>query len=175
MKSILIPVAKDVQDQEFFYPYYRIQEEGWNLDVAAENLDVVKGKFGIPIKPNITFVDMWDYAQHQKYDAIIIPGGWAPESMRMDRFVIETVKMMNADGKLIAAICHGPQVMISARIIKDRYVTGYVGIWDDICNAGGCYTKDGSYVQDKNFITSSHYKYNPQWMKAIVEWLKNRT
>ena len=79
---------------------------------------------------------------------------------------------MNAQNKLVAAICHGPWVCISARILKDRNVTGYMSIKDDIINSGATYVDD-AVVIDGNLITSPHYKNNGDFMKAVVTYLNS--
>jgi len=167
MKAVIL-AEKDVQDEEYIYPYYRLQEEGFELDVAVTNCtEKVVGKYGIPIKANISFNLLWA----ENYDLVVIPGGWAPEKMRMNSYVLNFVKKCDEMGKVIAAICHGPQVLISAGIVKGRKVTGYVGIKDDITNAGATYV-DAGVVVDGNLVTSPHYKNNPEFMRETLAKFK---
>jgi len=167
--NAIIFVAQGVQDQEFFYPYYRLKEIG-NVDVVASGGYNITGKYGIPIK-NIewdtsTFWDMDD-----GYDVIIIPGGWqAPEIMRQDQHLLEYIRYANKSGILIGSICHGPQVLISAGICQGKEMTCYKGMADDLINAGATYL-DEPVVYDENIVTAPHYDNNPEWMKEIIRVL----
>ena len=102
------------------------------------------------------------------FDALIIPGGaHAIEYVRQIRALIDLTSKMNEQGKVIASICQGSQILISARIVKGRNVSGYYSIKDDIENAGGNYV-DEAFVTDKNLVTTAHYKDLGPWMKEFV-------
>lgn len=176
--KVVILVAEGVQDEEFIYPYYRLQEE-FEVDVAVSKKDfgsTIKGKYGVPIKGvNKTF----DELNADDYVAVIIPGGWqCPEKLRMDEDVLRFVRDMNQTGKVISAICHGPQVLISAGIIQKIWVSGYIGIKDDIINAGASYSNVAvATIYDiaqnhAHIVTAPHYKDNPDWMKLTLETIK---
>lgn len=166
-----ILVAQDVQDEEFLYPYYRLQEAEFELDIVAslykENPKIT-GKYGIPIK----YTHLSEQVIDKEYDLIVIPGGWAPEIIRMDKNALILVNKHYQNKKLLAAICHGPQVIISAKAANPlSKMTGFIGIRDDIYNAGYRYIKD-SVVKDRLLITANHYNANPEFMKTILNEFK---
>ncbi|MFA5154496.1 MAG: DJ-1/PfpI/YhbO family deglycase/protease [Clostridia bacterium] len=169
MKRALIIAGKGTQDQEFIYPYYRLQEAGYRVDVAVNNKDEVTTFNGIKIVPTIGTY----YLNPEGWDLLILPGGAkALEYIRQNLDVIRAVKEFYDAGKIIAAICHGSQLLISAKIIKGKKISGYYSIKDDIENAGATYV-DANVVVDGNIITSPHYKYLGDWMKATLEQIEN--
>lgn len=166
--NCVIFVAQGVQDQEFWYPYYRLNEERFNVDVVAPTTNVT-GKYGIPIK-NVDYLTH-DLKIDNYYNLIIVPGGWqAPEIMRQDVYITTYLEYANRQKILIGTICHGPQVLISANIVKDRHMTCYKGMKDDLINAGAKYLNQ-AVVIDNNIISAQHYDNNPEWMKAIIQQL----
>jgi protease I len=172
---IFMVAANGVQDEEYLYPYYRVQEEQELLCFGSGKLSqddkgwYVKGKYGVPCRVE----DSTGYIH--KYgipDALIIPGGLeSPEIMRQDKHVLNLVKEMYKLGKPIGAICHGPQVLISAGIIRGYEATCFWGMKDDLINAGATYV-EGPLVVDRNIITSPHYKHNTAFVKAVLEMVK---
>ncbi len=166
-KKAVIITGPNFQDEEFIYPFYRLLEAGMHVDVAVKDRVVVKGKYGVPAKPTIDVADL----RVAEYDLVVLPGGHeAPDRVRQIREVLDFVKEMNDQGKVISSICHGPWIMISAKIVKGRRITGYIAIRDDIENAGAEYV-EGPVVVDGNLVTSPHYRYNGDWMKATLEKL----
>ncbi len=167
MKRVVIITAQNFQDEEFTYPYYRLLEAGCTVEVATPDKQVVHGKYGVPAKPTIDTMDL----KASEFDGVIIPGGFeAPDRLRIRKEVLSFVKEMNEAGKLIAAICHGPWVCISAGIMPGRQATGYIATADDIRNAGANYLEE-DVVIDGNLITSPHYRNNGDFMKAVVNQL----
>ncbi len=167
-KRVVIITGPGFQDEEFVYPYYRLQEAGFSVDVATKDGAVVHGKYGVPARANMatTALD----ASH--YDAVILPGGFeAPDRVRQLPEVLEFVRQMDAQKKLVAAICHGPWIMISAGVTKGRKMTGYWSIEADLRNSGADYQHKAPLVIDGNFITSPHYNDNGVFMKAVVDYL----
>ena len=173
MMNAALLVAQGVQDEEFLYPYYRLQEAEFDLSVVFVDhpkYNKCMGKYGIPFLFNYTIDEVID----EQYDIVIIPGGLqGPEIMRMNTNVLRFVQKNYQAESIIAAICHGPQVLISADIIREKRLTGFLGIKDDIINAGGTYI-DKEIVIDGNLITSPHYKHNPIFMKTILEKFEYR-
>ncbi|MBF0384761.1 MAG: type 1 glutamine amidotransferase [Candidatus Omnitrophica bacterium] len=168
MKKIVIITAQNFQDEEFTYPYYRLKEEGYLVDVATPDKKEVFGKYGVPARPNVDTNDL----RVSNYDAVIIPGGFeAPDRLRIRKEVLEFVNGMYKAKKLVAAICHGPWVCISAGILKGMKATGYIALKDDIVNAGAEYLEK-DVVVDGNLITSPHYKNNGDFMKAVITYIK---
>lgn len=167
-KRVVIVTGPGFQDEEFIYPYYRLQEAGHAVDVATKDGAVVHGKYGVPARANMATTDL----DASRYDAVILPGGFeAPDRVRLLPEVLEFVRQMDAQGKLVAAICHGPWIMISAGITKGRRMTGYWSIEVDLRNSGADYQHKVPLVIDRNFITSPHYNDNGVFMKAVVDYL----
>ncbi len=169
MRAVII-TAQGVQDEEFIYPYYRLQEAGFDLDVGVVFPNPYErkctGKYGIPVQNTIL---VWDRELHSnRFDLVIIPGGWeAPERVRQSDVVLKFLQDMDKEGKTIGAICHGPSVLISAGVVKGRKMTCYKGMKDDLANAGALY-EDSCVVVDRNIVTAPHYRNNPEFMREVL-------
>ena len=173
MKALII-TSELVQDHEFIYPFYRLKEEGIDVHVYNQTNGIVKGIFGTKIPPqkDDKIVSLQNINIDQ-YNLLVLPGGVkSMELLRLDKTAVDTVKSFNDKNKLIAAICSGTMMLISANIIKNKKVTGYYAWEQDITNAGGIFVDKPSVI-DGNLITSPHYKYNGEWMKSVIERLKN--
>lgn len=171
MKALII-TSQLVQDHEFIYPFYRLKEEGFVVDVYNQTNKIVKGFFGTKVPPqsedNIVSLENLNI---DEYKILILPGGVkSMEMLRLDEKAIQTIIKFNEKKKLIAAICSGTMMLISANIIKNKNVTGYYAWKQDIINAGGNFV-DRPCVEDNNLITSPHYKYNGEWMKLVISKL----
>lgn len=170
MKKAVIITASNFQDEEFTYPYYRLLEEGVSVDVATPDKAVVYGKYGVPAKPTMDTKDL----KASDFDLVVLPGGFeAPDRLRIRKEVLVFVKEMYEAKKIVAAICHGPWICISAGIMKGKRATGYISIADDLRNAGATYLEE-NVVVDGNLVTSPHYRNNGDFMKAVVSLLKNK-
>ena len=168
MTRVAILVANIFEDNELFYPYFRLQEEGFQVDlVGAEKGVVYQSKHGAPAVSDLASSN----ASADDYDAVVIPGGYSPDQMRQCAETVRFVKDMNKKNKLIAAICHGPWMMISGCDLTGRTLTGYFSIKDDIENAGAKYV-DEEVVVDGNLITSRTPKDLPAFAKAIIKAVK---
>ncbi|MFH1359718.1 MAG: type 1 glutamine amidotransferase domain-containing protein [Candidatus Omnitrophota bacterium] len=168
MKRAVIITATNFQDEEFTYPYYRLLEEGFAVDVATPDKAPVCGKYGVPARPNKDTKEL----KVSDYDLVILPGGFeAPDRLRIRPEVLAFVKEMFETKKIVAAICHGPWICISAGILKGKKATGYMSIADDIKNAGATYMEE-DVVIDGNLITSPHYRNNGDFMKAVLKTIK---
>jgi len=167
MKKIAILIENLFDDKELIYPYYRMIEKGYSVDlIGAEANTTYKSKHGLPMKSNLGSND----ANVNDYDAVIIPGGFSPDYMRRTEKTVEFVKAMNDQNKLIAAICHGPWMMISACDLTGRKLTGFHSVKVDIENAGANYL-DQEVVVDKNFVTSRTPNDLGAFMKSIIKKL----
>jgi protease I len=165
-RRAVILAERGFQDEELIYSYYRLLEAGWYVNIASPTGDIVSGKFGVPARVDRVIEDL----EIQNYDAVILPGGFeAPDRLRMRRDVQSFVRDMFEAGKLVAAICHGPWILISSGIVKGRRLTGYDSIWPDIKNAGGKLQEEPVVVHG-NLITAQHYRDNGAFMKAVVDW-----
>ncbi len=148
MKALIL-TAGGVEDCELFYPYYRFKEEGLDVDVASPDGEKIVGEHGYSLEANLSFAD----AEADDYDLLFLPGGRGPEKVRLQSEAVEiTRKMFEAD-KLIAAICHGPQVLISADVLRGKKATCWPALRDDLRAAGADYV-DEEVVMDGNLITS---------------------
>lgn len=172
MKKALIITGRLVQDHEFIYPYYRLKGEGFAVDVALKNGQETQGVLGtkIPSDSNCQIISYEDLTLN--YDLLILPGGAkCMEYLRQEQKVLEFINKWNLEGKIIASICHGAQLLISAKVVKGRKISGYYSIRDDITNAGAEYV-DAPFVVDNNIITSPHYKYLGGWMNEALKQLR---
>lgn len=165
MKIAVIIVGKGFEDSEFTYPYYRLQEENIKVEIAVAGDKTVKGKMGQEAVPTIKCSDL----KADNFDIVVIPGGHeGPDRVRQVKEVLEFIKEMDNQKKLIATICHGSWVTISAGIMRGKKATCYKGMKDDLINSG-CEYLDEDVVIDGNFISSPHFRNNHQWMKALIE------
>ena len=168
-KRCVIITAPGFQDEEVVYPYYRLLEEGYSVEVATKDAAVVYGKYGVPARVTMATVDL----KADNFDCVILPGGFeAPDRVRLLPEVLDFLQDMDKQKKLIAAICHGPWIMISAGITKGRKMTAFWSIEADMINSGADYQHKVPVVIDGNFITSPHYNNNGDFMKAVVEYFK---
>jgi len=165
--KVLVLTENDFEDLELFYPLYRLREEGYVVDVASSSLNVRVGKKGYQIKPDLKYEDV----RAEDYAALVIPGGKAPERIRINEKAVEIVRRFLELGKPVAAICHGPQLLISARAVKDRRMTSWIGIRDDLIAAGAEYV-DAEVVVDGNIITSRMPNDLPAFCRELIKMLK---
>ena len=175
MIKIAILAEKGVQDEEYLYPSTRLLEEGWVVDTYSLNGGQIYGKYGIPIQTKSikTFFDNG----MDTYQGLIIPGGWqCPEILRLSSDVRYIVQTMHNNKRVIGAICHGPQVLISAISLNKAYVTGYIGIKDDLINAGVHISSlDFNVLVDPDLllVTAQHYKDNAYFVKYFIQEVKH--
>ena len=173
MKKGLIISGNLAQDHEFIYPYYRLLEEGYEVDVCLLEGVPVKGILGTTLPPNKqqkikTIEDI-----HVKdYKVLVLPGGVkAMEKVRQEKKIINFISEFDKAKKIIACICSGAQLLISAKVVKGRKIAGYYSMKDDLINAGAIYT-DLPAVVDNNIITTAHYKDMGPWMKEVIKKIK---
>ena len=166
MKRILIITADKCDDLEVMYPYYRMIEEGCQVDVASFEKTMIKAKYHYEICANVLISEV----DCESYDGIILPGGSAPEKLRLDEGVLKIVRSFIDMHKPIAAICHGQQILVSASVLRGRHATCYSGIKDDLINAGSVY-EDTAVVVDENLISSRYPNDLPFFIKKFIEVL----
>ncbi len=165
MKKALIITGNLVQDHEFIYPYYRLKGEDFEVDVATKNGEDVVGIIGVKVPATKSYEEI----QVEDYNLLILPGGAkCMEKLRQEQIVLDFINKWDSEGKIIASICHGAQLLISAKVVKGRKISGYYSVKDDIINAGAEYV-DAPFVVDKNIISCPHYKYLEDWMKKTLE------
>ncbi len=182
-KKVLILAGDAVEALEIFYPYYRLLEEGFDVEVAG------------PKKPLFTVVHDFEpgwttYSEKlgyrfqwvakkfsevnpEEYDGLVIPGGRAPEYIRLEPDVSRIVKHFFETNKPVAAICHGVQLLTHLGLVKDRKLTSYIAVKPDVEAAGGHYI-DEEVVVDGNLVTSRAWPDLPAFMKKFLELLKKQ-
>ena len=174
MKSALILSGNLVQDHEFIYPYYRLLEEKFNLDVSLLGGQPVQGILGTRIPPNKdqNILNIKEIKVNN-YNLLIIPGGAkAMEYLRQDKIILNIIKEFNDNNITIGSICHGAQLLISAVVTKNKKISGYYSLKDDIINSGGTYVNE-PVVIDGNIITSPHYDHMGIWMEETLSTYYN--
>ncbi len=160
------------QDHEFIYPYYRLLENKVSVDVCILENTFVKGFLGTTLPPNKDqkLINI-KKAKVENYDILVLPGGVkAMEKVRQNKDIIKFIYHFNKKKKIIACICSGAQLLISAKIVPGRKIAGYYSMKDDIINAGAKYT-DRPAVVDQNLITTAHYKDMGPWMAETIRLL----
>ncbi len=163
-KKVAILVENLYEDMEFWYPYYRMREEGAAVTVIGTgSSETYKGKHGLEATPDAVA----DQVSPSEFDAVIVPGGFAPDYMRRNPAMIKFVKDSHAEGKVVAAICHAGWVLVSAGLAKGTSMTCYGSIKEDVINAGANYV-DKPVVRDRNIITSRIPADLPSFCKEII-------
>jgi len=155
------------QELELWYPLMPLREEGCNTVVVGPAEQTYASKLGYPVKPDMAIAD----ADPAMFDAVVIPGGFAPEQMRRTRPLIDFVRKVHDQGSLVAAVCHAGLVLASAGIARDRDLTCVALVKDDVIHAGGRY-QDKAVVRDRNLISSRLPSDLHLFAKAIVEYLR---
>lgn len=163
-KTVLIIVGPDFEDREVIYPYFRMQEAGAKVTVVGIGEKTYKGKYGIPITVDANIEDV----ENQPWDAVIIPGGWAPDKIRMNVSALNTVRNAHKRGAMVSAICHGGWVLASAQVVKGKTVTSYPAIKDDLIHAGATWV-DKEVVVDGNLVTSRTPADLPAFSRAMID------
>ncbi len=167
-KKIAILVDNMYQEMEVWYPLFRFQEAGATVvTVGAKAGETYTSKLGYPVKCQLSYDD----ARAADFDGVVIPGGFAPDHIRRHPKANQFVKDMDTQGKLVAAICHGPWVLCSAYgMLKGRKATSFFAIRDDVANAGAEWS-DAEVVVDNNLVTSRKPEDLPAFCTASLEVL----
>ncbi|MGR3310123.1 MAG: type 1 glutamine amidotransferase domain-containing protein [Candidatus Brocadiales bacterium] len=168
-KRILILAEDMYEDLELWYPKLRLTEAGYKVTVAGTGKKIYHGKYGYPVEVDGNI----EKFKTPDFDAVVIPGGYAPDRLRRYPSVLKFVKKMSSDGKIIAAICHAAWVPISAGIVKGKKMTCFSAIKDDMVNAGAIY-RDASVVIDGNLISSRMPADLPDFCRAIIGTLEKQ-
>ena len=146
---VAVLTADRVEDVEFFYPYYRFVEEGYDVDVLTPSGGPLEGYKGL----GLTTTQRLSDADPLAYDLLFVPGGLAPGELRQDPDAISFVQAFAASGRLIGAVCHGPQVLIDAGLVAGRTMTSWYGVAPEVVAAGGTWV-DEALVEDGQFVTA---------------------
>lgn len=164
--TFLILVGPEYEDLEVWYPKLRVEEAGYDTVLAGIGEPSYKGKHGYPCPVDSHIKDV----DSKRFAGLLAPGGWAPDKIRRDRDVLRIVREMHDAKKVIASICHGPWILISAGIVKGKRMTSTVGIRDDLVNAGASWV-DEPVVIDGNIISSRVPKDLPAFGRDLVRLL----
>jgi protease I len=162
--NVLIILGPDFEDREVVYPYYRFLEAGASVKLAGIGERSYKGKYGIPLDVDGQCEDF----QAQKFDIVVIPGGWAPDKIRANEAALQIVRQTDKEGRIVAAICHAGWVLTSADIVRGRTVTSFQNIKDDLIHAGAKWV-DQEVVVDKNLVTSRKPADLPSFCREIIK------
>ncbi len=166
-KRVAILVDNMYQELEVWYPLYRLREAGAETKlVAAEAGKTYTSKFGYPAVSELSY----DAVKADDFDGVVIPGGFAPDVIRRYEKALDFVRQLNAQGKLVASICHGLWVNCSAGILKGRRSTCFFAIKDDVINAGAHY-EDAEVVVDGNLVSSRKPDDLPAFCQAAIRVL----
>ncbi len=163
-RRIAVLAENDYEDLEAWYPILRFREEGAEVVVVGPaEPTTYKSKHGYPLKTdaNASTIDA------DSFDAVIVPGGWAPDRMRRYPAMLDLVRHLYRQGKVVAAICHGPWVLVSADVLRGKQATSSAGIKDDVKNAGATWINQ-EVVRDGNLITSRAPDDLPAFCREII-------
>jgi protease I len=165
-KKIAILVDTLYQEMEVWYPLFRFQEAGATVvTIGAKAGETYGSKLGYPVKAQLSY----DEAKSADFDGVVVPGGYAPDHIRRHAKANQFVHDLNAQGKLVASICHGPWVLCSAGgMLKGRKATSFFAIKDDVVNAGANWV-DAEVVVDGNLVTSRKPEDLPAFCKAAIQ------
>lgn len=175
--SVLILTANKVEDVEFFYPYYRLIEAGFNVDVATPQGGEFKGKHNTGLKKTKKITDIVSDDYHLLY----IPGGEAPSELKTNQDALTLTKQFVESGKPVAALCHGPQVLAAAGVIAGRKIAAWPEVESEVEKAGATYINQETVV-DGQFITGrwpadlpSHLAHTLQILQSLKQVGKTAT
>lgn len=167
---ILTFVDDIYEDLELWYPKIRLEEEGWEVVVAGPAAgETYRGKHGYPCASDVAIREV----SSEQFDALLLPGGFAPDKLRRDPDVLRLTREFHTQAKLIAFICHAGWICISAGILKGRTATSTVGIRDDMRNAGAEWV-DRALAVDAHLLSSRTPKDLAVFAKGMVDWLRGR-
>jgi protease I len=163
----LILTDENFEDMELFVPYYRLNEEGFDVEVASKRRGVLKGKHGYEIEATKAY----DEIKPENYDMLFLPGGKAPSKVRREEAALSIVRHFMQNDKPVAAICHGPQILISAGVVMGRRLTCWPGVANELREAGAIY-EDREAIVDGNLVTSRMPKDLPYFLRHVMRAAK---
>ena len=167
--TVAILVGPEYEELEVWYPKYRLEAAGYETPLVGMGSADYLGKHGYPCPVDLHASDV----NPDKLTGIIAPGGWAPDKMRRDTAMLALVRRVAERGGLVATICHGPWVLISAGVVRGRTLTGSGGVRDDLQNAGAIWS-DQPVVVDGNVVSARVPKDLPAFGEAMVDWLRTQ-
>jgi protease I len=183
MTKVLMLTGDGGESLEVMYPYQRLQEEGYEVDIAAPSkkmiqtvvhdfvpgFDTYTEKLGYLVKADLAFSEV----NPEEYSALVIPGGRAPEYIRNDLNVQKIVRYFFEKNKPVAELCHAPLILGAANVLNGRKTSAYPALKTDVEHAGGVFV-DGAAVIDDNMVSARAWPDHPQWMREFIKILKAR-
>ena len=169
-KTLLAFLDDVYEDLELWYPKLRLEAAGYALKSAAPEIKTYAGKHGYPAASDLLLKD----ARSQDFCGLLVPGGFMPDKLRRDPKILSLTREFFEQGKLVAFICHGGWITISAKILKGKRVTGSLGIKDDLENAGGVWVNE-PVVVDGNLISSRTPRDLAPFGEAMVHFLNSKS
>lgn len=166
MKALVIS-ADNFEDTELLVPYYRLQEEGIDVDVASIRKGTIKGKHGYEVAVTKTLTEV----NPDEYVLLVLPGGKAPEAVRKQQKAVDIVQHFFQKNKPVSAICHGPQTLITAGLLKGKRATCYRTVAEEM-KAAGAFYEDREVVVDGNLVTSRQPSDLPAFMRETLKMIK---
>jgi protease I len=166
MKALIIS-ADNFEDSELLVPYYRLKEDGIEVDVASPDGEKIRGKHGYEVAVDKSLAEI----DPDSYDILILPGGKAPEAVRKEPLALDIARSFFARNRPVAAICHGPQILISAGLLKGRHATCYRTVVGEMKEAGALY-EDSEVVVDHYLVTSRQPPDLPAFMRETMKLIK---
>lgn len=163
MANIILLIENGFEDAEAVYPFYRMQEAGHNVTVVGPKSGTYTSKHGYPLEAKAVASEV----RADAFGALIIPGGQAPDRMRINPHMVTLARDAVNKGLVVGAICHGAQVLIEADVLRGRKATCYISVKTDLINAGGEYLNE-PVVVDGKLVTSRHPGDLPSFCKALV-------
>jgi len=163
MKALMIS-ADDFEDTELFVPYYRLIEAGIEVVVASMKKGKIRGKHDYEMEVDKTLEEV----DPKDYQILILPGGKAPEKIRKDKNAVDIAKFFFKENRPVSAICHGPQTLITAGLLKGRHATSYKSVAPEMRDAGAVY-EDKEVVVDGNLVTSRQPADLPAFMRETMK------
>ena len=173
MKKAIIITWEKYQDHELIYPYYSLKEHGFEVDIMANKVGKIWGSLGTHMPCTRETSELLDAdvleSTLNEYEVLVVPGGVkALEKVRQEKGVLEFIRRWNEKKKTIFCICNGAQLLISAKILQGRVLSGYYSIDVDIENAGATYDRS-PVVVDGNIISCPHYDFMGDWMRTAYQ------
>ncbi len=166
MKALIIS-ADRFEDSELLVPYYRLLEEGIEVDVASMRKGTIKGKHGYEVKADRALGEI----DPEEYGMLIIPGGRAPESIRREQGALDIARHFFEKNKPVSAICHGPQILITAGLLKGRHATCYKSVAQEMREADAHY-EDREVIVDGNLVTSRQPSDLPAFLRETMKKIR---
>lgn len=169
-KRVAVLAEREYEDLELWYPLLRLREEGAEaMVVGSGSAETYLSKHGYQVRADASA----GRVQASRFDAVIIPGGWAPDRLRQHEAVLRLVREAYQQGKVVGAICHAASVLVSAGVLAGRKVTCYRALKDDVVNAGATYL-DQEVVRDGNLITSRTVEDLPAFCREVIAALEGQ-